>query len=50
MVVMWRHHSETDEAAKARWLADHPGEDLESVGLKVTIIRWADPEPDMDVR
>ena len=44
-VVMWRHHTETDE--QARWLAEHPGEDLEGAGLKVIIIGWSEPEPDI---
>jgi len=47
VIVLWRHHTETDEQAKARWRTEHQGEDLESAGLKVTIIGWADPEPDM---
>jgi hypothetical protein len=48
IVVMWRYHTETDEQAKARWLAEHPGEDLEGAGLKVIIIRWADSEPGIE--
>ena len=47
VIVLWRHYTETDEQAKARWRTEHPGQDLESAGLSVTIIGWAAPEPDM---
>jgi hypothetical protein len=46
VIVIWRHYTETDEQAKARWLAEHPGEDLAGAGLKVTIIGWADRDPE----
>jgi len=42
---MWRHHTETNEQAKARWLREHPGEDLEGPGLKAIIVGWAAPAP-----
>jgi hypothetical protein len=44
VVVMWRHQSETDEQAKARWLLEHPGQDLEGAGLTVMIVGWGDQE------
>jgi hypothetical protein len=43
-VVLWAHHTETDEQAKARWTAEHPGEDLDRIGQMVTVIRWAAPQ------
>jgi len=45
VILMWRHHTETNEQAKARWLREHPGEDLEGPGLKAIIVGWAAPAP-----
>jgi hypothetical protein len=45
MMILWRHHWEADEQAEARWRAENPGKDLERAGLKVIIVRWADPQP-----
>ncbi len=28
VIVMWRHHAETNDQAKARWQDENPGEDL----------------------
>jgi hypothetical protein len=46
VVVNWRHHSETNEQAEARWRAENSDEDLEGGGLKVVIVGWGDPEPE----
>jgi hypothetical protein len=43
MVIMWKHHSETDEEAKARWKRENPGQDPEAAGIQVMLVRWADP-------
>jgi hypothetical protein len=43
VVIMWRHHRETDEQAKARWRAEHPGQELEGGGITVIIVGWGDP-------
>ena len=42
LVVLWRHHTETDERAKARWRAENPGKDLERAGLVVILTEWAE--------
>jgi hypothetical protein len=44
VTVMWRHHYETDEQARDRWCAEHPGQVPDD--LRVIIVRWADPQPD----
>ena len=44
-VVLWRHETETDEHAKARWRAENPGKDLEQFRLKVIIVHFGDPQP-----
>jgi hypothetical protein len=44
VIVMWRHHSETDEQAKDRWKAAHPGEDPDRAGVRVILVQWADPQ------
>jgi hypothetical protein len=41
LVVLSRHHTETDEQAKARWQAENPGKDLERAGLVVILTEWA---------
>ena len=46
VVVMFQHETETGEEAKARWRAQHPGEDLEGAGLTVIIMRWCNPQPE----
>jgi hypothetical protein len=46
-IVMWRHRTETDEQAKARWCAEHPGEDPDRTDTRVIIIGWADPQPEV---
>lgn len=43
VVVVWKHHTETDEAAKDRWKRENPGQDPDAAGLRVILIRWADP-------
>ena len=43
VTVMWRHHDETDEMARDRWRAEHPGQ--EPNPQKVILVRWADPSP-----
>lgn len=43
VIVMWRHHTETDDAAVARWKREYPGLDPEAAGLRVMLIKWADP-------
>ena len=45
VVVIFRHETETVEEAKARWQAQHPGEDLEGTGLTVIILQWGNPQP-----
>ena len=42
LVVLSRHHTETDEQAKARWQAENPGKDLERAGLVVILTEWAE--------
>ena len=37
-----RHHTETNEQAKARWQAENPGKDLERAGLVVILTEWAE--------
>lgn len=44
-VVMWRHHTETDEQAVSRWHADHPGQRIEGRASRVIIMQWSDPAP-----
>lgn len=44
VVVMWRHHTETDEQARTRWCAEHPGQNVDRAGLRVILVRWADPQ------
>jgi hypothetical protein len=45
VVIMWRHHAETDEQTKTRWCAKHPGEDPDRDDTRVIIIGWADSQP-----
>ena len=45
IIVMWRHHTETDDQAKSRWKAEHPGEDPDRADTRVIMVRWADPQP-----
>ena len=47
VIVMWQHYWESEQEAKARWLRDHPGENLEGAGLTVLIMRWGKPEPEI---
>ena len=42
VVIVWRNHGEKDEQARDRWLAEHPGQDLESAGTRVVIVGWAE--------
>jgi hypothetical protein len=45
-IIMWRHHTETNEQAKARWRAEHPEKgDPDTSGARVIIVGWADPQP-----
>ena len=44
VIVMWQHHTETDDQAMTRWKASHPSEDPERPGLRVMLVRWADPQ------
>jgi hypothetical protein len=39
LVVVWQNHDETEDAAIARWCADHPGEP-EPNPDNVQLIRW----------
>ena len=41
VIVMWRHHWESDDQARSRWLAEHPGRSLDESTTRVIIIRWA---------
>jgi hypothetical protein len=43
VTVMWRHHYETDEMARDRWRAEHPGQEPDA--LRVILVRWVDPSP-----
>lgn len=43
VIVMWRHHTETDDAAVARWKRENPGQDPDATGLRVILVKWADP-------
>lgn len=43
-VVIWRHHTETDEQAKARWAADNPGRGRP--GSRAMVVGWLPPEGD----
>lgn len=44
LLVMWRHHTETDEQAEERWLSERPGETLKESDDRVIIIQWLDPQ------
>ena len=48
VIVMWQHYWESEQEAKARWLRDHPGENLKGAELTLFIIRWAEPEPEVE--
>jgi len=41
-VVIWRHHAETDEQAKARWAAENPGRG--NRGSRAMVVGWLAPE------
>jgi hypothetical protein len=46
VIVMWRHNNtETDDQAKARWRAEHQGEDPDKAALRVIIVGWGAPQP-----
>ena len=49
VIVMWQQYWESEQEAKARWLRDHPGEDLEGAGIRAFIIRWGVPEPEPEI-
>ncbi len=42
VIVIWRHHTETDAAAVDRWKKENPGRDPDAAGLRVMLVRWAD--------
>ena len=44
VIVMWRHHAETNDQAKARWQEDHPGENPDRADTRVIIVQWSDPQ------
>ena len=48
VVFFFMNFDETEEAAKARWLAEHPGRSLNEDSLTVYLMRWS-REGDEDV-
>jgi hypothetical protein len=48
-IIMWRHHTETNEQAEARWRAEHPGEDPKRAGVRVIMVRWVRPQSEARV-
>ena len=41
VIVIFMRFGETEQAAKARWLARHPGRSLTEASLTVYIVRWS---------
>jgi hypothetical protein len=41
LIVVWQNHGETEDAAIARWAAEHPGE---PTPCNVHLIRWENPQ------
>ncbi len=46
VVIIWRNQGETSEQARNRWIADHPGENLDAAALQIIIVGWMDADPD----
>lgn len=44
VIVLWRHHTESNETALARWRAENPGQDSDKADLKVMLVGWGDPQ------